>query len=139
MLFRSMLVDAGVSVVAVSGGGIPVIEKDGLLEGTAAVIDKDRASALVANNLNAGYLIISTAVEKVSLNFGKPNKVNLDRMTLAEARKYMAEGHLKPGSMKPKIEAAISFLEKGGECVIICSPETLLAAVHGKTGTHITK
>jgi carbamate kinase len=133
------LVHAGAAVIAVGGGGIPVIEDKGKLIGTAAVIDKDRASALLAQNLEASHFIISTAVEKVSLNFGKPDQKDIDKMTMAEARKYMADGHFKPGSMKPKIEAAINFLECGGEAVIITSPEKLLDAVHGKTGTLITR
>ena len=131
------LVDAGVAVVAVGGGGIPVIEEDGHLRGTAAVIDKDWASALLGNNLGASHLIISTAVEKVAVDFGKPEQRDLDEITVAEAKAYMAQGHFAPGSMKPKIQAAISFLEKGGERVIICSPEKLLDAVHGKSGTHM--
>ncbi len=134
-----LLVHAGAAVIAVGGGGVPVIEDKGKLIGTAAVIDKDRASALLAQNLEASHFIISTAVEKVSLNFGKPDQKDIDRMTMAEAKKYMAEGHFKPGSMKPKIEAAISFLEAGGEAVIITSPEKLLDAVHGKNGTTITR
>jgi len=131
------LIRAGVAVVAVGGGGIPVIEKGGQLEGTSAVIDKDRASALLATNLKASHLIISTAVEKVYLNYGKPEQKDLDKLTVADAKRYMAEGHFKPGSMKPKVEAAIKFLEAGGKHVIITSPDKLLDAVHGKTGTHI--
>ncbi|MBM4355520.1 MAG: carbamate kinase [Deltaproteobacteria bacterium] len=134
-----LLVHAGAAVVAVGGGGIPVIEDKGKLIGTAAVIDKDRASALLALNLEASHFIISTAVEKVSLNFGKPDQKDIDKMTMAEAKQYMADGHFKPGSMKPKIEAAINFLESGGEAVIITSPEKLLDAVHGKTGTLLTR
>lgn len=131
------LVNAGAAVVAVGGGGIPVIEDKGKLTGTAAVIDKDRASALLAQNLEASHLIISTAVEMVSLNFGNPDQKDIAKMTVAEAKQYMAEGHFKPGSMKPKIEAAIDFLESGGGKVIITNPENLLRAVHGETGTLI--
>jgi len=131
------LISAGVAVIAVGGGGIPVIEKDGQLIGTAAVIDKDRASALLANNLDASDLIISTAVDKAYLNYGKPDQKALDKITVAEARKHMKEGHFKAGSMLPKIEAAVNFIEKGGAHVIITSPDLLLDAVHGKTGTHI--
>lgn len=131
------LVQAGTAVIAVGGGGIPVIEEDGKLRGTAAVIDKDRASALLAQNLGATDFIISTAVEKVSLNFGKPDQQPINTMTVAEARQYMKEGHFKAGSMLPKIEAAVQFLESGGQHVIITDPENLLRAVHGETGTHI--
>jgi carbamate kinase len=131
------LVHAGVAVIAVGGGGVPVIEKDGQLTGVAAVIDKDRASALLANKLDATHFIISTAVEKVSLHFGTPDQRDIDEMTVAQAKEYMAQGHFKPGSMKPKIESAITFIENGGQRVIITSPEKLLDAVHGKTGTHL--
>jgi carbamate kinase len=131
------LIKAGVAVIAVGGGGIPVIEKDGMLVGTAAVIDKDRASALLANNLDASDLIISTAVDKAYLNYGKPDQKAIDKITVAEAKKYMAEGHFKPGSMLPKMEAAVSFIENGGKHVIITSPEFLVDAVHGKNGTHV--
>jgi carbamate kinase len=132
-----LLVDAGQAVVAVGGGGVPVIEKNGELVGTAAVIDKDRASALLANNLGADVLIISTAVDRACLNFGKPDQKPIDRMDVAKAKQYMNEGHFKAGSMGPKIEAAIQFLENGGNEVIICLPEQMLDAVHGKAGTHI--
>jgi carbamate kinase len=108
-----------------------------MLVGTAAVIDKDRASALLANNLDASDLIISTAVDKAYLNYGKPDQKAIDKITVAEAKKYMAEGHFKPGSMLPKMEAAVSFIENGGKHVIITSPEFLVDAVHGKNGTHV--
>jgi carbamate kinase len=124
-------------VVAVGGGGIPVIEKDGKLEGTAAVIDKDLASSLLASELKADVLIISTAVEKVCLNFGQPNQIELQNVTLAEIEKYMEEGHFKPGSMLPKIKAAVKYLKNGGKKVIITDPEHLYAAIKGETGTHI--
>ncbi len=134
------LVEQGISVVAAGGGGIPVIEKaGGALQGVAAVIDKDRASALLAGEIGASLFIISTAVEKVCLNFGKPDEKPLNHITMEEAKAYMAQGHFKPGSMLPKMEAAISFLERGGEKVIITSPEHLIDAVHGQTGTHITR
>ncbi len=131
------LVGAGVSVIAVGGGGIPVIEKAGQLSGVAAVIDKDRASALLAENLEATHFIISTAVEKVAINFGKPDHEDIDEMTVAQAKDYMAQGHFAPGSMKPKVQSAIDFLERGGQRVIITNPENLLRAVHGETGTHM--
>ena len=125
-------------VVAVGGGGIPVIRRDdGSLEGVSAVIDKDWASCLLAKNLGAEKFILSTSVDKVALNFGKPNQTEIDRMTVAEARAYLDQGHFPAGSMKPKIEAAIDFLESGGEEVIITQPHQLEDAMHGRTGTHI--
>ncbi len=134
------LIQQGFVVIAVGGGGVPVVrDENGFLKGAAAVIDKDLATSLLAANIHADLLVISTGVEKVSLNFGKPQQKDLDRMTLAEAKQYMAEGHFKPGSMLPKIKAAISFLEKGGQKVIITNPESLLQAVRGKTGTHMTR
>lgn len=134
------LIAQGFVVIAVGGGGVPVVrDEKGMLKGTAAVIDKDFATSLLAANIKADVLIISTGVEKVCLNFGKPDQKTLDHITLAQAKQYMAEGHFKPGSMLPKIKAAISFLEKGGKEVIITSPERLVQAVRGQTGTHITK
>ena len=135
------LIDAGVIVVSVGGGGIPVVENEkGELEGIAAVIDKDFGNSLLAQKLNADVLVISTAVEKVAINFGKPDQQWLDHMTLAEAKQYMAEGvHFKKGSMAPKIQAIINFLEAGGKEAIITNPENLLRAIHGETGTRITK
>ena len=127
-----------VIVVAVGGGGIPVIwREDGTLQGIAAVIDKDKASCLLAKNIGADLFIISTAVDKVALNFGKPDQKEIDQMTVAEAKKYMEEGHFAPGSMQPKIAAAIDFLENGGKEVIITQPHLLEDAIHGKNGTHI--
>jgi len=126
-------------VVAVGGGGIPVVEDArGMLTGAAAVIDKDLATSLLARDLSADLLIISTAVEKVCLNFNKPDQKPLDRITLAEARKYLADGHFAPGSMKPKIEAIIEFLEAGGRQALITDPPHLLDAIEGRTGTWIT-
>ena len=116
-------------MVAVGGGGIPVIEKDGDLKGVSAVIDKDSASSLLAHNIKASTFIISTTVDKVSLNFGTPDEEAIDEMTVAQANQYIGEGHFKPGS--------ISFLENGGEQVIITCPGCLLEAVQGKTGTRI--
>lgn len=134
------LIDNGFIVVAVGGGGIPVIrDEEGHLEGTAAVIDKDFASALLASRIKADVFVISTAVEKVCLNYGKPEEKALDTMTLEDCKKYIAEGHFKPGSMLPKIKAIISFLEQGGEKAIITNPENIKSALEGKTGTHITK
>ena len=132
------LIDSGVAVIAVGGGGIPVIEyENGELHGVAAVIDKDRASAMLAHKLEASHLIISTAVDKAYLNFGTPEQQSIDLATVAEIKGYIAEGHFKPGSMLPKMQSAVRFLERGGERVIITTPENLLEAVHGKTGTHI--
>jgi len=134
------LLAAGVSVITVGGGGIPVVtEPDGNLKGTAAVIDKDFASSLLASRINADLFIISTAVEKVALNFGKPDEKWLDTMTLAEAKQYLAEGtHFAKGSMAPKIQAVINYLEAGGKKAIITNPENIARALKGETGTHIT-
>lgn len=132
------LIDKGFVVVAVGGGGIPVVEDEqGNLLGSEAVIDKDYASSLLANSINADLLLISTAVEKVALNYGKPNQVWLERMTLAEAKKYWAEGHFHKGSMGPKIQASIWFLERGGKEALITNPENIERALLGETGTRI--
>lgn len=133
------LIDAGVVVIAVGGGGIPVIRlPDGSLKGVEAVIDKDLASSLLASRLKVDLFLIATDVEKVALNYKQPNQINLDRMTVSEAKRYLAQGHFLPGSMGPKIEAAIQFLEKGGNEVIITSPECIGRALKGETGTRIT-
>jgi len=131
------LIDEGFVVIAVGGGGIPVIEENGRLKGTSAVIDKDYASSLLASEVGADLFLISTAVDRVALNFGKPDQRWLDKMTLAEAKKYLKEGHFAPGSMGPKIEAIIAFLEKGGERALITSPENIERALLGETGTLI--
>lgn len=133
------LVRAGVTVVAVGGGGIPVVEDEhGHVKGVEAVIDKDFSSALMAANINADLFIISTAVEKVALNFNTPEEVFLDEMTVAEAKQYIKEGHFAPGSMLPKIQAIIKFFEEGGKKALITDPEHISAALEGKTGTWIT-
>ncbi|MBN1964055.1 MAG: carbamate kinase [Anaerolineae bacterium] len=133
------LTEQGVIVVAVGGGGIPVFRNEkGELRGANAVIDKDRASGLLANLIKADLLLISTAVEKVAINFNQPDERWLDRMTLAEAKQYLAEGHFKPGSMLPKIEAVIDFLEKGGPKALITDPPNIVRALNGETGTWIT-
>lgn len=125
-------------VIAVGGGGIPVIrDETGELHGANAVIDKDRASSLIAQTLRADLFVISTGVEKVALNFNKPNQVLLDQMTLSEARQYMAEGHFAPGSMLPKIEAAVEFVQMGGPMAVITDPPNLARALRGETGTRI--
>jgi carbamate kinase len=133
------LIKAGTVVVTVGGGGIPVIDKgEGEYAGTAAVIDKDFASSLLARLIKADLLLISTAVEKVALNFGKPDQKWIDRMSLAEAKKYLAEGtHFAKGSMAPKIQAIIWFLEAGGKQAIITNPENIGRALKGETGTWI--
>ena len=133
------LIAAGVVVITVGGGGIPVIDKgDGEYAGTAAVIDKDYASSLLAREIKADLLIISTAVEKVALNFGKPDQKWLDKITLAEAKKYLAEGvHFAKGSMAPKIQAIIWYMEAGGKQAIITNPENIGRALKGETGTWI--
>ena len=133
------LLNAGVVVITVGGGGIPVIDKgDGEYVGTAAVIDKDYASSLLAQSVGADLLLISTAVEKVALDYGRPDQRWLDRLTLSEARRYLAEGtHFAKGSMAPKIEAIIWYLEAGGKHAIITTPESIGRALRGETGTHI--
>lgn len=133
------LVDAGTCVITVGGGGIPVVANEsGKLEGVAAVIDKDYASSLLGNAIGAELLIISTAVEKVALNFGKPDETWLDTITLDEAKAYLAEGkHFAKGSMAPKIQAVIWFLERGGKKAIITNPENIARALRGETGTTI--
>ncbi|HEX7620360.1 MAG TPA: carbamate kinase [Anaerolineales bacterium] len=133
------LIKAGTVVVTVGGGGIPVIDKgEGEYAGTAAVIDKDFASSLLARLIKADLLLISTAIEKVALNFGKPNQKWIDRMTLAEAKQYLAEGtHFAKGSMAPKIQAIIWFLEAGGKQALITNPENIGRALKGETGTWI--
>lgn len=134
------LVESGFVVVATGGGGIPVVEKEsGGLIGIEAVIDKDFASALLANTIQADLLLISTAVEKVAINFNTPDVKWLDKMTIAEAKHYIAEGHFAPGSMLPKIQACINFLENGGEQALITDPENIPRALKGETGTWIVK
>ncbi len=134
------LVDAGVVVIAAGGGGVPVVASPGGdLRGVAAVIDKDLASALLANALGADLLLISTAVERVALNFATPQQRWLDRLTLSEAKRYLAEGsHFGSGSMAPKIQAVINYLEHGGREALITNPESIEQALAGKTGTRIT-
>lgn len=134
------LLNAGVVVITVGGGGIPVIDKgEGEYVGTAAVIDKDYASSLLAREINADLFVISTAVEKVALNFGKPDQKWIDKMTLAEAKGYLAEGtHFAKGSMAPKIQAIIWFLEANPNGkALITNPENIGRALKGETGTWI--
>jgi len=133
------LVDNGFVVVSVGGGGIPVIrDENGDLVGTAAVIDKDLASEKLAEDLDADALVILTAVEKVSINFNKPNQKDLDTMTIDECKQYIAEGHFAPGSMLPKIEAAMKFVQsKPGRKSIITSLDKAVEALEGKAGTTV--
>lgn len=134
------LIGNGVVTITVGGGGIPVVADEcGYLRGVAAVIDKDLASALLARTIDAELLIISTAVEKVALNFGKADERWLDHMSLAQAKQYLQEGvHFARGSMAPKVQAVITFLEGGGKRAIITNPENIERALKGETGTHIT-
>ena len=131
------LLQSGCHVVTVGGGGIPVVKTEHGLKGVDAVIDKDLASSLLAHQLDVGLFIISTEVEEVALNFGKPNQKPIKQMTVREAEQYVVEGHFAPGSMLPKIEAALRFLRGGGREVIITSPERLKDAVVSGRGTHI--
>jgi carbamate kinase len=135
------LIDSGVVVICVGGGGIPVVaDEDGDLHGVAAVIDKDLASALLALEIDADMLLISTAVEKVALNFGTPEQEWVDHFTLAELKRYLDEGgHFAEGSMAPKMRAVVQFLEGGGKEALITNPENIERAVAGETGTRITK
>ncbi|MEM2142525.1 MAG: carbamate kinase [Candidatus Thorarchaeota archaeon] len=134
------LVEEGFVVYAVGGGGIPVVRgNDGKLRGIAAVIDKDRASSLLATGIGADTLIISTAIDRAYLNFGTDRQEPIDRMDHIQAQRYIEEGHFKAGSMLPKIEACVDFIRKGGKLAIITNPENLSAAFHGKAGTHIVQ
>jgi carbamate kinase len=135
-----ILVKKGYVVVAVGGGGIPVIRNEqGEIEGVEAVIDKDHASSLLARQLGADTFIISTSIDAAYVNFGKENQKSISQATLAEMKRYLTEGHFKAGSMKPKIESIIQFLEGGGKKAVITSPENLLKAVRGQCGTTIVK
>ena len=133
------LLERGIITITVGGGGIPVIDPgDGNYRGIAAVIDKDYASSLLAQKIKADLFVISTAVEKVAINFGKPEQKWLDKMTVAEAKQYLAEGtHFAKGSMAPKIQAIIWFLENGGKQALITNPENIGRALKGETGTWI--
>ena len=134
------LIKAGIVVVGVGGGGIPVIEDEhGDLAGVEAVIDKDFGSALLANMIGADLFVISTAVEKVALNYNKPDQKWLDRLTLTEAKQHLAEGQFAKGSMGPKIQAVVSFLERGGQRALITDPANIGRALAGVTGTWIVQ
>lgn len=133
------LVRSGFTVVAIGGGGIPVVENErGEIEGVEAVIDKDLASALFASTICADLFLISTEVEKVALNFNKPNVQWLDTLSVEDARKYLTEGQFGKGSMEPKIRAVLSFLERGGTRAVITNPDNMLGALNGETGTHFS-
>jgi carbamate kinase len=137
---RLMAADGGENVAIVTGGGgVPVVRRGGELVGVEAVIDKDLASAVLAEVLEADVLVLVTDVEKVALRFGTPRQQDLDRMTLAEARRYLEEGHFPPGSMGPKIEAAVRFLESGGARAVVASLETVRAALEGTAGTTLLR
>jgi carbamate kinase len=132
------LIEAGAVVIAAGGGGVPVYaEEDGRLVGVEAVVDKDLASSCLAVELGVNRILDLTAVERVMLDFGTPKERPLDALTVKDAKGYLAAGHFAPGSMGPKIEAAISFLEQGGKEVIITRPEKALAALAGQAGTHV--
>jgi len=133
------LAQDGVIAIAAGGGGVPVIQtRNGNLQGIDAVIDKDLATAVLAKEIGAETFIDLTSVDRVYINFGEPDRTGLDRLTVSEAKKYLATGEFAPGSMGPKIEAAIEFLEAGGKEVIITTPELLELAIEGKAGTKIT-
>jgi carbamate kinase len=132
------LIEKGFVVIGVGGGGIPVIETpEGKLVGVEAVIDKDFGAAILASMLKADLFLISTAVEKVAINFNKPNQQWLDQMTAAEARQYVQEGHFAKGSMLPKIQAILKYLDNGGKKALITDPAHIKDALNGKTGTWI--
>ncbi len=132
----SALINSGCVVITVGGGGIPVVRREGKLYGTPAVIDKDFASAKLAELVKADALVILTAVDRVAINWGKPNQESLNEMTVAQAEQYCTEGHFAPGSMLPKVKAAISFAQTGGEA-IIASLENAGKAVRGESGTKV--
>lgn len=133
------LISGGGVVIAVGGGGVPVVETEDGLQGIAAVIDKDYASGLLAAELGADSFVISTAVPQVYLNFGTPEQVGLDEMTLSEAKHHLEGGHFKKGSMRPKVEAVVAFLEAGGKSAIITNPENMSKAVRGEAGTRFRR
>lgn len=132
------LVNDGTIVIAGGGGGIPVyIDKNGNLEGMDAVIDKDLASAVIGNDIDADILSILTSVDKVAINFHKPNQKLIDKMSVSEAKQHLADGQFPPGSMGPKIRAAIQFIENGGKLVTICDVKDAQNAIKGNAGTRI--
>ncbi len=132
-------IEMDILTVALGGGGIPVVKKEnGEIEGSEAVIDKDRSSALLAFDLDVDVFIISTDADAAYLDFKKPTMRSISHATVAEMEQYVKEGHFAPGSMLPKIESAIKFVKNGGKKAIITSYEYLMDALEGKAGTHIT-
>jgi carbamate kinase len=132
------MVKEGICVIAAGGGGIPVVvDENGNISGINAVIDKDLSTALLASDLSVNLMIILTSVEKVFINFNKPNQKALDQLTIFEAKQLIDQGQFAKGSMLPKIQAALMFIAKGGKRVIITSPENLVPAVLKNHGTHI--
>jgi carbamate kinase len=133
------LATGGYVVIAAGGGGIPVVaDENGVLSGVPAVIDKDLASAVLAAQIGADFLVISTAVEKVSLSFCTPRQRAIDTMTVGEAQRFLDEGHFAPGSMRPKIEACLHFVQQYGGAAVITDPAHLSAVLDGRTGTRVT-
>ena len=131
--------EQGALVVSTGGGGVPVISVNGALQGVEAVIDKDRASALLAADLGVDCFLISTDTDYVYLNYRKPGQSPLKRVTAAEMKKHLAAGHFPPGNMGPKVESVLRFLESGGREAVITSFEHLCDAVKGTAGTHIVR
>jgi len=132
------LIAADFVVIAVGGGGIPVVQdKEGNIFGVEAVIDKDFASALLASQIGADLFLITTAVPQIALNYNQPNEVGIDKMTLTEAKAYMEQGHFAKGSMEPKVQAIINYLEAGGKEALVTDPENIERALAGETGTRI--
>ena len=131
-------IEQDIIVITVGGGGIPVVERDGTYVGVEAVIDKDRASSLLATKLNVQQFIISTDVENVCLNYKKPDQLTLRAIASTELKEFLQQGHFQEGSMRPKIEAALQFLDQGGQKVIITNPEHIQAALDGQAGTIIS-
>lgn len=129
--------EEGYIVIVAGGGGVPVIEEDGKITGVEGVIDKDLASAVLAESIDERFFIMLTRVDKVYINFGEENEKGLNKITLEEAERYLEKGHFPPGSMGPKIKASIHFLKHGGEKVLITSPEKLSKALNEEAGTYI--
>ncbi len=129
--------DKNYVVIGAGGGGVPVIKKNGMLKGVEGVIDKDKATSVLASEIDETFLVLLTNVEKVFLDYGKESEEPLDSVSIREAKRYLDQGHFPPGSMGPKVEASIDFLKNGGEKVLITTPEKILEALDGKTGTFI--
>lgn len=135
-VIKNLVMD-GVTVIAGGGGGIPVIRKNGMLEGVEAVVDKDMTGSLLASTVGAGIFLILTDVERAALNYGKDNQVDLDEITVSEAERYAGEGHFGKGSMEPKVLSAVRFIKSGGKAAIISSLDKAIEALEGKAGTRI--